>query len=100
VLYALMFEALGGNEELRIHFVEFHRTMRSDIARLVRRGVRDGSIRAGVDPIAEASLIIGGLRGVAYQWALDPFEFDPVAAFAYLSQDTRLRLNRTVQFGA
>src|SRR5262249_51445443 len=37
VLYALMFEALGPNGDLRAHFVEFHRTMRSDIAKLLRR---------------------------------------------------------------
>jgi AcrR family transcriptional regulator len=94
VLYALMFEALGPNADLRAHFVEFHRTMRSDIAKLVRRGVRDGSIRAGVDPLAEAVLIVGGLRGVAYQWALDADAFDPVGALAYLTKVTEDRLRR------
>jgi AcrR family transcriptional regulator len=92
VLYALMFEALGPNGDLRAHFVEFHRTMRADIAKLVRRGVRDGSIRAGTDPVAEAVCIAGGLRGVAYQWALDPDAFDPVDAFAYLTRVTEARL--------
>jgi AcrR family transcriptional regulator len=94
VLYALMFEALGPNADLRTHFVEFHRTMRSDIAKLVRRGLRDGSIRAGVDPVAEAVLIVGGLRGVAYQWALDADAFDPVGALAYLTRVTEDRLRR------
>jgi AcrR family transcriptional regulator len=94
VLYALMFEAIGPHVDLRAHFVEFHRSFRRDIARLVRRGVRDGSIRPGVDPAAEAAGIVGGLRGVAYQWALDPDEFDPVNAFAYLTDTTRQRLRR------
>ena len=94
VLYALMFEALGPNADLRAHFVEFHRTMRADIAKLVRRGVRDGSIRAGVDPVAEAVCIVGGLRGVAYQWALDADAFDPVGALAYLTRVTGDRLRR------
>jgi hypothetical protein len=92
VLYALMFEALGPNADLRAHFVEFHRAMRSDITRLVRRGVRDGSIRADVDPAAEAVLIVGGLRGVAYQWALDAGAFDPVGALSYLTRVTEARL--------
>jgi len=92
VLYALMFEALGPNADLRTHFVEFHRIMRSDIAKLVRRGLRDGSIRAGVDPVAESVLIVGGLRGVAYQWALDADAFDPVGALAYLTRVTEDRL--------
>jgi AcrR family transcriptional regulator len=94
VLYALMFEALGPNAELRAHFVEFHRSMRADIARLVRRGLRDRSIRAGIDPVAEAAAIVGGLRGVAYQWALDG-EFDPGPAFAYLTRITEDRLRRS-----
>jgi AcrR family transcriptional regulator len=94
VLYALMFEALGANADLRAHFVEFHRAMRADVTRLVRRGGRDGSIRAGVDPVAEAVCIVGGLRGVAYQWALDADGFDPVAALSYLTRITEARLRR------
>jgi AcrR family transcriptional regulator len=100
VLYALMFEALGPNTDLRAHFVEFHRGMRADIAKLVRRGLRDGSIRPGVDPATEAAAIVGGLRGVAYQWALDGNAFDPVRAFAYLARITEERLRRPVEQGA
>jgi AcrR family transcriptional regulator len=94
VLYALMFEALGPNADLRANFVEFHRSMRADIARMLRRGVRDGSVRGDVDPAAEAVCIVGGLRGVAYQWALDPDAFDPVAALDYLTRTTGARLRR------
>jgi AcrR family transcriptional regulator len=94
VLYALMFEALGPNADLRAHFVEFHHTFRADIAKLLRRGVRDGSIHSGVDPAAEAVLIVGGLRGVAYQWSLDADAFDPVGALAYLIRVTEARLRR------
>ena len=94
VLYALIFEALGPNADLRSHFVEFHRTMRADIAKMLRRGVRDGSVRTDVDPAAEAVCIVGGLRGVAYQWALDPDAFDPVAALDYLTRTSRARLQR------
>ena len=100
VLYALMFEALGPNTDLREHFVEFHRGMRTDIVKLVRRGLRDGSIRPGIDPAAEAGAIVGGLRGVAYQWALDAAAFDPVRAFAYLARITEERLRRPVEQGA
>jgi AcrR family transcriptional regulator len=92
VLYALMFEALGPNTELRGHFVEFHRTMRADLTQLLRRGIRDGSVDRGVDPKAEAALVIAGLRGVAYQWALDPGDVDPVTALAHLSHATQSRL--------
>jgi AcrR family transcriptional regulator len=93
VLYALMFEALGPNPDLRAHFIEFHHVFRNDIARMLRRGVRDGSIRGDVDPAAESVCIVGGLRGVAYQWALDPDAFDPIAALAYLTRVTEIRLS-------
>jgi hypothetical protein len=67
--------------------------MRADLARLVRRGHRDGSIRRGVRPDDEAMLVVAGLRGVAYQWRLDPDGFDAVAALRCLTDaiDQRLR---------
>ncbi len=92
VLYALMFEALGPNEELRARFVEFHRQMRASLAATVRRGIEDGSIAAGCDPEREAELIVATLRGLAYQWRLDPEEFDPVPALAHAVAATEARL--------
>jgi AcrR family transcriptional regulator len=96
-LYALMFEALGPNLALRQHFVDFHRTMRSDLAKLVRRGIRDGSVPPGLDPGEEAVLVVAGLRGIAYQWRLDPDGFDPVPALAALGRATDQRLRAAVQ---
>ena len=91
-LYALMFEALGANVGLREHFVEFHRTMRSDLAKLVRRGIRDGSVARERRPDEEAALVVAGLRGIAYQWLLDPAAFDAVAALRALTAATDRRL--------
>jgi AcrR family transcriptional regulator len=91
-LYALMFEALGPNVSLRRHFVEFHRTMRADLATLVRRGLRDGSVARHRRPDEEAMLVVAGLRGVAYQWRLDPEGFDPVPALRALWEATEQRL--------
>jgi AcrR family transcriptional regulator len=92
VLYALMFEALGSVPELHETFVEFHRTMRADMARNVATGIKDGSIPEGVSPEMEAALIVGGLRGIAYQWRLDPEGFQPAPALRYLVQTTDDRL--------
>jgi len=91
-LYALMFEALGPNLGLRDHFVEFHRTMRADLAKLVRRGIRDGSVARERRPDEEAALVVAGLRGIAYQWLLDPAAFDPVPALRALGAITEQRL--------
>ena len=92
-LYALQFEALGQVPELRSHFVEFHRTMRADMAGFVRRGLRDGSVVAGTSPRAEGAAVVGALRGIGYQWLLDPDEIDPTALLSHLivCLDRRLR---------
>ena len=91
VLYALMFEA-GSDQLLRVRFAEFHEAMRADFETMIRRGKRDGSIDSKVSPRREAVLIVAGLRGIAYQWQLDPERFDPVDALRYLVVTTEERL--------
>jgi len=95
-LYVLQFEALGPVPELRSHFVDFHRTMRSDMAAFVRRGLRDGSVIAGTSSKAEGAAIVGALRGIGYQWLLDPDDVDPAALLKHLigSIDRRLRARK------
>ena len=92
VLYALMFEAIGPDPGLRARFAKFHEDMRADFAGFVARGKRDGSIARCVDAGAEATLVISGLRGIGYQWLLDPEHFDPVPALVYLHATTANRL--------
>jgi AcrR family transcriptional regulator len=92
VLYALMFEAVGPVADLRSTFVELHTDMRSDFARFVRRGVRDGSIREGASAGHEAAVIVAGMRGIAYQWLLDPDAFEVAPALRYLARVTDERL--------
>jgi AcrR family transcriptional regulator len=92
VLYALMFEAVGPDEDLRARFVSFHSTMRADIAELIRRGIEDGSVRPDVDAYIEAGMIVATLRGVGYQWLLDPDGWDFAAYLGQLIQATRERL--------
>lgn len=92
VLYALMFEATGSDDDLRRRFAKFHEGFRSDVARFVTRGQRDGSIRADAAADAEGTLVVSALRGIGYQWLLDPGGFDPMPAFDYLSETTAARL--------
>jgi AcrR family transcriptional regulator len=99
LLYALMFEALGPNEELRRHFVEFHRRQRGDFAKLLRRGIKDGSIEPGTLIDDEATAIVTGLRGIAYQWLLDPEGFDPIPALTHLHESTEARLSNRAPSG-
>jgi AcrR family transcriptional regulator len=83
VLYALMFEALSPDLELRSIFVTLHKSMRADLADVIRRGVDDGSIRADIPVDLEAQFVVAGLRGIAYQWRLEPEDFDLVSALGH-----------------
>ena len=93
VLYALMFEALGPDEELRTRFAKFHDTLRADFARSDR-----GRTARRLDPPRPRLRQRGHprssavCRGIAYQWLLEPDHFDPVGALAYLHDTTTARL--------
>ncbi|HUF99136.1 MAG TPA: TetR family transcriptional regulator C-terminal domain-containing protein [Ilumatobacter sp.] len=80
-LFALMFEALGPDEALRERMAQFHQAMRDDIAALVEAGRADGSISPSIDPQATALILVALLRGLAYQWMLDPVSVDLAAAY-------------------
>lgn len=79
VLWALMAEATT-DPALADHFRTFHRDMRRDMVSVLQRGQSDGSIRSDIDLDAAAGAVIAALRGVGYQWLIDPEEFDPVPA--------------------
>ena len=92
LLYALMFEAVQSKEDLREEFVKFHRSQRADLVEIIRRGMRDGSIRPDLDIQAEAAAVVSGLRGIGYQWILDPDGFAAVPALRHLYESTEARL--------
>ncbi|HMI93096.1 MAG TPA: helix-turn-helix domain-containing protein [Polyangiales bacterium] len=91
-LYALMFEALGPTPDLLPEFRELHRSFRADIERMVRAGVQQGTIRADVDPKAQAALLLAAQRGLAFQWLLDPDGFSIEAAYDELKRNLRRTL--------
>jgi len=92
VLYVLMFEAIGPDDELKRRFAKFHEEFRASFEHYIVKGLGDGSISESVDPVAEAAVIVGALRGLGYQWLLDAENFDLAHAFEYLSKTTRARL--------
>ncbi|RNL65322.1 TetR family transcriptional regulator [Nocardioides marmoriginsengisoli] len=48
------------------------RVFRSSLATMIKDGIARGSVRADVDPVPAAVVIVGLLRGVALQQILDP----------------------------
>ncbi len=95
VLSSLMFEAVGSDEEMRTRFASFHASMRSEIAGLVRAGQEDGSVRGDVSAEREAELLVAAIRGIGYQWLIDPAAFDPAPALGLLRDATAERLAAT-----
>lgn len=92
-LYALMFEALGPTPELLSEFRELHRSFRAQIERTLRTGIDAGLIRADVDPRAQAAILLGSLRGMAFQWLLDAQGFPLDAAYDELKANLRRTLS-------
>ena len=90
--YALMFEATGPTPEMRPEFQALHRTFRGDMQKILQAGIDAGEIRADVDPAAQAALLMGTLRGLAFQWLLDEQAFSLEAAYSELKQNLRRSL--------
>lgn len=83
-MFALTFEALGPDAELRERMAEFTTGMRTDLAAALRRGQTDSSVRGDLDPDATAVLIASTLQGLAYEWLLQPEAIDLGRAYAAL----------------
>lgn len=86
VLYTLISEALGPDEALREKMRDLHRELRHYLAELLSRGIEDGSVRPDISPEPEATVAVAMLRGIGYQWRLDPDQIDPVQAFEHLTE--------------
>jgi hypothetical protein len=91
--YALMFEAMGPTPELLVEFRQLHSRFRADIECALRAGMEEGSIRSDIDPIAQAALLMGTLRGVAFQWLLDPDAFSLDRAYEEEKRNLRRSLS-------
>lgn len=92
LLERLIFEASGANHELEARFLASQRTMERQVARLVRRGIEDGSIRPDVGPAVEAALLLATLRGIVYEWFLYPDAIDILRLNAALVHQLEERL--------
>lgn len=75
-LYVLIGEALGPVPEIKAELAEADRHFRKAIQKIHEDGIHAGEIRAGIDPVAQAAMLVGTLRGLVIQILLDPKAFD------------------------
>jgi AcrR family transcriptional regulator len=81
LLYRLMSEALDPRRGLADQFSELHHRWRALGKRWWDEAVEDGQIDPAIDQDANASLIIGGIRGITLDWLMAPGSFDLDAAY-------------------
>lgn len=75
-LLALMSEAVTQDSETVQILAEYNHSVMEHLAGYIRQGIDSGEIRAQVDPLASALLILGTLRGMMLQFLLDPAGID------------------------
>jgi TetR/AcrR family acrAB operon transcriptional repressor len=75
-LTLLQKEALTEQSEFRGVLRKFSRQSVDNIAAEIRAGIDKGEIRAGVNVVAEATLLLAALRGARAQWLHAPHEVD------------------------
>lgn len=81
LLYRLMTEASDPRNSLDQQFAALHRRWRELGRRWWDEGVEDGEIDPQIDQDANASVIIGAVRGITFDWLTAPGSFDLDAAY-------------------
>lgn len=81
-------EAASG-PELRPIMRERDEQFRHDLAANVEAGIVAGAVRADADPVAVAVAVLGQLRGIALQAAVDPVAVAPDALRSQISDQWR-----------
>jgi AcrR family transcriptional regulator len=77
-LPAILFsrELHAENEPLRRHFETMMTRRREGFASLARRAVETGQVRADLDPMKAAGLVLAVIQGLAMRWSLENRTFD------------------------
>lgn len=81
LLYRLMGEALDPRKGLAEQFNEMHNRWRALGKHWWDEGVESGEIDPAIDQDVNASLIIGGVRGITLDWLMAPGSFDLDASY-------------------
>jgi AcrR family transcriptional regulator len=71
-LYVLWFQSLISDSPMRDAAIEDLLAYRDRVRRIIEQGVAAGTVRADVDPAAEAIQFCGALFGLGLQWLIDP----------------------------
>lgn len=79
VLQVLASEAPGLEPAIRELLARHDESYRRRLRRWIVEAQQDGTARTDIDPVAASAVIEGMLRGVGYQWMLNPESLRPTA---------------------
>jgi AcrR family transcriptional regulator len=85
-LYSILFESLVLVPDVRDRVAEIHRRHRQRVQEIIQRGIDEGSVLSTIAPEALAAVWVAAFRGIAFQWVLDPEQFDLDAALICMAQ--------------
>ncbi|MGH7779477.1 MAG: TetR/AcrR family transcriptional regulator [Candidatus Binataceae bacterium] len=91
-LYVLIGEALGPVPEIKSDLADADDYFRKSIQHRIEEGIRSGEIRRRVDPLAQAAMLVGTLRGLVIENLLRPGAFDLEAVCRELNRNLELTL--------
>lgn len=92
VLQILYCGAASPLSEYRATSVNIHSKQQEDVARWVRDGIANGTIRADVDPKSIAAQYIAYIGGMNYLWVINPDSIDFRRANEDMKRQLRLAL--------
>lgn len=90
--YTLIYAALGPMPELREEVAAAHAELRKRMADWIAAGIEAGSVGADVDAEQQAIVFYGAVRGIVYQWMLDPETIDLERAYEELARSVERAL--------
>lgn len=90
--YIIWYESIGGDNEVRRQLKRNHEAYRRDVERWLEQGVKEGSVRTGVDASNFATLYCSFVFGTIYQWLVNPEAIDLAAFFEYFRELIRGQL--------
>ncbi|MGH2959313.1 MAG: TetR family transcriptional regulator C-terminal domain-containing protein, partial [Solirubrobacterales bacterium] len=92
IIYSLMFEAMGPAPDMRKEVAKLMQRQRSDMVNFVKYAQSVGTMPADLDPEGHATWFIAALRGIVYQYLMDPDAIDLTATYRELKKHLVARL--------
>lgn len=91
--YTIWYESIGGENTIKTQLARNHRRYRADVARWMREGIENGSVRPDVDVENLAFLYLTFVSGTIYQWLVAPKAVKLSSAFEYFRGIVRRELS-------